>query len=63
MAFNIGTHSGSSQADDILSIAALLIIYPGSKVVRTRDPERLADCFVVVDEGTAWRLAWDAARA
>ena len=47
----IGTHSGSFHADDALGVAMLLALYPGAKVVRTRDPEIWATCDALVDVG------------
>ena len=47
----ICTHSGSFHADDVFSIAVLLYLYPGSKVVRTRDMDIINNADFVVDVG------------
>lgn len=48
----IGTHDGPFQADDVLAVAILLAVDDDDyKIIRTRDPEMLRDCDVVVDVG------------
>lgn len=47
----IGTHSGAFHADETFAIATLLLLYPNADVVRTRDPEILATCDILVDVG------------
>ena len=47
----IGIHSGSFHADDALSAAILLALYPGATLVRSRDPEVWATCDALVDVG------------
>lgn len=47
----IGSHSGSHHADDAISCAILLALYPEAKVVRTRDPKVWATCDALVDVG------------
>lgn len=49
----IGTHSGTFHADEALAIWMLkkLPYYSAATVIRTRDPERLKDCDIVVDVG------------
>lgn len=49
----IGTHSGHFHADEALAVYLLRLLpkYQSSPLVRTRDPERLAQCHTVVDVG------------
>lgn len=51
----IGTHDGEFHADDVFALAALAVFafLTGAKfrIVRSRDPEVLADCDVLVDVG------------
>ncbi|KAF4508251.1 hypothetical protein G6O67_004657 [Ophiocordyceps sinensis] len=49
----IGTHSGHFHADEALAVHMLRMLptYRNSRLVRTRDPERLATCHTVVDVG------------
>jgi uncharacterized UPF0160 family protein len=47
----IGSHSGSFHADDAISVAILLALYPAATVVRSRDPEVWATCDALVDVG------------
>ena len=47
----IVTHNGHFHADDILAVATLLIVYPGSEVIRTRDEEIIKTGDIVVDVG------------
>ena len=49
----IATHNGAFHADDAFSVAALLRVYPGADVVRTRDAGTLAACDLRVDVGGA----------
>ena len=52
MVFEIGTHSGSFHADDVLAVALLReFVDAAAEVVRTRDLSRLAACDAVVDVG------------
>ena len=53
----IATHSGRFHADDIWAVAALLIVHPGSEIIRTRDPERIDAADFVVDVGGVWEAA------
>ena len=47
----IATHNGKFHADDVFGVTLLLQLYPDAKVVRTRDPERLAQADIVLDVG------------
>lgn len=49
----IGTHNGHFHADESLAVAMLRLLptYADSQLVRTRDPELLAQCHTVVDVG------------
>ena len=47
----IGTHNGLFHADDVFAVTTLLLVYPGAEVVRTRDPEILDTCDIIVDVG------------
>lgn len=50
----IVTHSGRFHADDVWAVAALLVLHPGSELVRTRDPEKIKAADFVVDVGGVW---------
>ncbi|MFT5813969.1 MAG: uncharacterized UPF0160 family protein [Psychroserpens sp.] len=47
----IVTHNGNFHADDVFSIAALQSIFPGFKLVRTRDLAVIAQADIVIDVG------------
>ncbi|MFD1674715.1 MYG1 family protein [Alicyclobacillus fodiniaquatilis] len=47
----IGTHHGTFHADDVFAVAMLKQIYPNADIVRSRDPEILRRCDIVVDVG------------
>lgn len=47
----IGTHSGVFQADDVLAVAMLRMLYPEAEVIRSRKDDVLETCDVVVDVG------------
>uniref|UniRef100_A0A8D0FPL6 MYG1 exonuclease n=1 Tax=Strix occidentalis caurina TaxID=311401 RepID=A0A8D0FPL6_STROC len=49
----IGTHDGTFHCDEVLACYLLRLLprYRDAEVVRTRDPQRLAQCDVVVDVG------------
>ena len=47
----IVTHNGNFHADDVFSIAALKLIFPSVKLIRTRDSELIAKADIVVDVG------------
>uniref|UniRef100_A0A452U044 Uncharacterized protein n=1 Tax=Ursus maritimus TaxID=29073 RepID=A0A452U044_URSMA len=49
----IGTHSGTFHCDEALACALLRLLpeYRDAEIVRTRDPEKLASCDIVVDVG------------
>lgn len=52
MALRLATHDGPFHADDVLACALVRVFRdPEVEVVRTRDPERLAEADVVVDVG------------
>lgn len=52
----IGTHDGSFHCDEALAISMLKLLpeYQDCPVVRTRNPELLAQCSVVVDVGAVY---------
>lgn len=45
------THNGNFHADDVFSIAALKIIIPTFKLIRTRDEEQIEAADIVIDVG------------
>ena len=47
----IATHNGNFHADDVFSIAALKIIFPSFKLIRTRDLEIIDKADIVLDVG------------
>uniref|UniRef100_A0AAA9RV32 MYG1 exonuclease n=2 Tax=Bos TaxID=9903 RepID=A0AAA9RV32_BOVIN len=49
----IGTHNGTFHCDEALACALLRLLpeYREAEIVRTRDPEKLAACDIVVDVG------------
>ena len=47
----IATHNGNFHADDVFSIAALKIILPPFKLIRTRDLALIAKADIVIDVG------------
>jgi len=51
MSKTILTHSGSFQADDIFAVAILLLLVPESRVVRSRENDKIASADFVVDVG------------
>jgi uncharacterized UPF0160 family protein len=55
----LGTHNGHFHADEALAIFLLrqLPQYSSSQLIRTRDPETLASCTVVVDVGAEYDAA------
>lgn len=52
----IATHNGVFHADDVFAVAALMLAYPNAAVVRTRDPQVLAEADIVVDVGGEYNL-------
>lgn len=50
----IATHSGKFHADDVWAAAVLNLMFPGSELVRTRDPARIACADFAVDVGGVW---------
>lgn len=55
----IGTHDGSFHCDEALGCFLLqqTSAYSGGEIVRSRDPEVLATCDVVIDVGATYDLA------
>lgn len=49
----IGTHNGHFHADEALAVFLLRLLpeYASASLIRTRDPETLATCSIVVDVG------------
>ncbi|WP_029068967.1 MYG1 family protein [Jonesia quinghaiensis] len=47
----IATHNGKFHADDVFGVALLTEIHPDATIVRTRDPQRLAEADIVLDVG------------
>lgn len=47
----IATHNGPFHADDAVAVAALRVLNPEAKVIRTRNPELLATADIRVDVG------------
>ncbi|WP_067617243.1 MYG1 family protein [Alicyclobacillus acidiphilus] len=45
----IGTHHGKFHADEVLAVAILRQLEPDASIVRSRDPETLSTCDIVVD--------------
>ena len=52
----IGTHDGSFHCDEALAVSMLKLLpqYSDAVVVRTRNPELLAKCGIVVDVGAVY---------
>jgi len=50
----IATHSGKFHADDVWAAAVLNLMFPGSELVRTRDPATIARADFAVDVGGVW---------
>ena len=53
----IATHNGKFHADDVFGVALLTQLFPGSEIVRTRDPEVLAQADIVLDVGGTYDVA------
>lgn len=47
----VGVHSGTMHSDEVFAVAALSFIYPNMEVIRSRDPEVLKTCNILVDVG------------
>lgn len=49
----IGTHDGTFHCDEVLACSLLKMLpdYKDADIMRTRNPEKLATCDVVVDVG------------
>ncbi|RJF96063.1 MYG1 family protein [Noviherbaspirillum saxi] len=50
----IATHSGKFHADDVWAATVLNILFPGSELIRTRDPEKIRAADFAVDVGGIW---------
>jgi len=50
----IVTHSGKFHADDAWAVAVLNVLYPGSEIVRTRNPAIIEAADFAVDVGGIW---------
>lgn len=50
----IATHSGKFHADDVWAVAVLRILHPQSRIIRTRDLERIGEADFAVDVGGVW---------
>jgi uncharacterized UPF0160 family protein len=50
----IVTHSGKFHADDAWAVAVLNILFPGSEIIRTRDPATIEAADFAVDVGGIW---------
>lgn len=50
----IATHSGKFHADDVWAVSVLDIVFPGCELIRTRDPEKIAQADFAVDVGGIW---------
>lgn len=50
----IGTHDGSFHADEVFGCAALKICYPKAQIIRSREPQVLEDCDIVLDVGSVY---------
>jgi len=50
----IATHSGKFHADDVWAAAVLNLMFPGSELLRTRDPAVIAHADFAVDVGGVW---------
>jgi len=47
----IVTHNGNFHADDVFSVAAIEMVFPSFKLIRTRDSELIAKADIVIDVG------------
>ena len=52
----IGTHNGKFHCDEALACYMLKLLpeYSNAEIIRTRDPDRLNSCDVVVDVGRVY---------
>lgn len=52
----IGTHNGTFHSDEVLACYMLKVLpeYREATVVRSRDPQVLGDCEIVVDVGAVY---------
>jgi len=48
------THSGKFHADDAWAVAVLNVLFPGSDIVRTRDPAIIETADFAIDVGGIW---------
>lgn len=51
---SVGVHDGDFHADDCLSVYFLRLLYDVKSVERTRNPEVLEKCDIVVDVGNVF---------
>lgn len=51
MTKTIATHSGIFHADDVFAVATLRLLFPGAKVIRSRDENIYKDADFIVDVG------------
>lgn len=51
--FQIGTHDGVFHCDEVFACYMLRLLpeYKDAEIIRTRDPEKLKECDIVVDVG------------
>ena len=47
----IAVHDGRFYADDVFSVAAMMVLEPNLQVIRSRDPKVLAGCDLVIGVG------------
>lgn len=47
----LGTHDGNFHGDDVLAMAILSTLYPYHQIIRSRDPDLLDLCDILVDVG------------
>lgn len=50
----LAVHSGNFHADDVFAAMLLRLIYPGIKIVRSRDVKELERCDIVADVGLVY---------
>ena len=55
----IGTHDGTFHCDEVLACSLLKMLpeYKDAEIVRTRNPQLLAKCDIVVDVGGVYDAA------
>lgn len=50
----IATHNAKFHSDDVFAVATLLMVYPDSEIVRTRDKQVIESADIVVDVGEVY---------